>query len=116
MKTAKEIRVEPLKHDNVTAICGQPIDTEKFIQNLGNMLVRLPMISKMVGHSSVSSTVRDYLRTTGASPEDKLAKAFLIDLFTLSVDQIVQKWYNFSDGQDWIMTGMAGLSADVEHP
>lgn len=58
-----------------------------FAQNLGEMLLKLPVISGTVGHRRAEYTVRDYLQATTAEQE------FLIDLMSRPIPEVLLKWY-----------------------
>lgn len=56
---------------------------------LATMLKLLPLNSMQLGHANPLGTVRDYLSSNNSSPEID----FIIDLFTASTEEIIEKWY-----------------------
>lgn len=67
----------------------QRLDKEK----LGENLLRLPLVSFHANHKKVQYTVRDYVLPS----EDNLEGQFVRDLFTLTTDELIEKWF---DGED----------------
>lgn len=59
------------------------------ITALGNQVVKLPLISRQLGHASVRATVKDYLAPHGPhSIEDQ----FVHDLFLAHPDRMAERW------------------------
>ncbi|MEK5069736.1 hypothetical protein [Sporosarcina sp. FSL K6-1508] len=60
---------------------------------IGEMALRLPLASLQANHKRVQYTVKDYI-----SPgENDLEGQFVRDLFVLTTDEIIEKWF---DGKD----------------
>lgn len=62
-------------------------EIQQFTEQLGRMLLRLPLVSAAVGHKWALGTIKDYLRPH--TPESE----FLIDLFSQPIPQVLLKWY-----------------------
>lgn len=63
------------------------------LERLGAMLLRVAPIAKKAHHKWPKSTLRDYfLPEVGGEGE------FIRDLFVLSTDEIVEKWYDGEAG------------------
>jgi hypothetical protein len=60
---------------------------------LGQLLSRIPLASMQAHHKKVSSTMRDYILPT----EDDLEAQYVRDLFVLTTDEIINKWF---DGEE----------------
>jgi hypothetical protein len=76
------------------------------LTQLGEILRRLPAISRRVGHNSLKATV-DYVATT--TPESE----FVRDIFTLSSREMIDKWYGgeHNSGRYIAAVGQAALAA-----
>lgn len=62
-------------------------EMSKFAEQLGLMLMRLPLVSGAAGHKWVTGTICDYVRATGPETE------FLLDLFSHPIPEVLLKWY-----------------------
>lgn len=58
-------------------------------EKLAQHLVKIPLSAQLLGHNKVQSTVKDYI----IPEEDNLELQFIVDLFTLTTPEIIDKWY-----------------------
>lgn len=65
------------------------LNTEAIAQTL----LRVPLVAMHAHHKYPKSTLKDYV----VPSEDNLEAQFVKDVFTLTTDEIIEKWY---DGQD----------------
>jgi hypothetical protein len=56
---------------------------------LGLLLKNFPLVSIQLGHSKIQGAVQEYLDQC----EDTVELEFVRDLFTLTVLEIIDKWY-----------------------
>lgn len=56
---------------------------------LGSILLKVAPTSIHAGHKRIKSTLQDYVIPSDEHPEQE----FIRDLFTLSNDEIAEKWY-----------------------
>ncbi|ARA98605.1 MULTISPECIES: hypothetical protein [Anoxybacillaceae] len=56
---------------------------------LGERLLRLPLVSHLAHHKRVQYTVRDYT----LPGKNDLEGQFVRDLFTLTTEEIIDKWF-----------------------
>lgn len=62
--------------------------TELDYNKLANALLKTPLVSMKLNHKHLSSSLRDYV-----SPDAGLEVEYVRDLFTLTTDEIITKWY-----------------------
>lgn len=82
-------------------------ELSRFAEQLGRMLLRLPIVSGCAGHQKGEYTVKDYLRPTSLETE------FLIDIMSRSTPEVLLKWYPRVETADgaifhWVDTAPQG--------
>lgn len=60
---------------------------------LGEKVVRLALVSHHANHKKVAYTAKDHVKPN----EDQLEATFARDLFVLSTEEIIEKWF---DGEE----------------
>ena len=73
-------------------------------------MLRLPVVSASVGHSRCSYTLRDYVRPGALDERSQMAVAFLSDVMTRPVDQVLQRWYEPGRAGFYKAPGVRALS------
>ncbi|QUG79117.1 hypothetical protein [Bacillus subtilis] len=63
-------------------------------KRLGEMIWKIPLISKKLNHVHMKGSVRDYINPNS----DILEQEFIYDLFTLKTDEMIEKWYDGEEG------------------
>lgn len=78
----------------------QKLDTNK----IGEIVLRIPLISYQLHHKRISSTIRDYV-----FPDDNhLEGQFVRDLFVLTTNELIDKWF---DGEEKAAELIIGLQS-----
>jgi len=82
-------------------------EISRFAEQLGRMLLRLPVLSGCAGHQKAEYTTKDYLRPVTLEAE------FLIDIMSRSTPEVLLKWYPRVEGADgavfhWVDTAPQG--------
>lgn len=64
--------------------------------NLSLELKRIPLRAHLLGHEKVESTVKDYMIPN----QDNKELEYIVDLFTLTTSEIIDKWFDGEDNAD----------------
>jgi len=75
------------------------------LELLGAMLMRLPAASATMGHANPSATL-GYGTAEGSGPEAE----FFRDVFKLSTDELVEKWYGGQGNASRFWTGVVSAA------
>jgi hypothetical protein len=77
------------------------LDQVLLVQRIGELMVRLPMVSAALGHKTLRATAESYLHPEAhKEPEMAVAVEFVMDAFALGTAcndgsvQMVRKWYD----------------------
>lgn len=72
-----------------------PDELEELQRRIGGIMLMLPMASGQAGHATPSSTIKGhYLTFSGDETRvERIAKEFVIDLFTARTSKMCEKWY-----------------------
>lgn len=70
-------------------------EISKFAEELGRMLLRVPLVSGIAGHERIEYTARDYVRA-----EKGTALEFFRDVLTRAVPEVLLKWYPSIETKD----------------
>lgn len=57
---------------------------------LAQTLMRVPLVSMQANHKYPKSTLKDYILPS----ENNLESQFVKDVYTLTTEEIIDKWYN----------------------
>jgi hypothetical protein len=71
-------------------------ELEEVQMRIGRIILNLPLTASLAGHARPGNTaVGNYLRTTpDASRAKKVAMQFVTDVFKLSTDKMLERWYD----------------------
>lgn len=72
---------------------------------LGLIMKRIPLSSLRMGHQKISATMKDYI----IPGKNDTELEYVVDLFNLSTEEVIEKWFNGEDSANQLMAQLDDL-------